>query len=217
MPGVNGNATLIVTGECTFDQNLYVDIEPYNAFVLAMNFFTVLCVFCAFYFESERDKWLLGKFEANPSLPDDALQKSLGPRTNPESEQLYSGLLQLNRQYLVIFRLVVGIYICNAVVSGVLVFKFYYINYRTATTFLTSLLLVGTRMYNSLALAQQSFDAEGNCRAQSVNIMEPTSFNSIRSMGGANAPPAPAPAPGKNSLEVRSVTTLGDGQLEVHH
>jgi len=182
-----GNTTEVQTGECTFEQNLYIDIDAYNAFALASNFFTVCCVFFGFWFESHRDSWLLAKFKAIPSLPDDALQKALGPRTHPENQPLYRQLAALNRQYLGIFKVVVSVYVFNAVVSGILVFKFFYINYRTATTFLSSLLLVGTKMYNSLALAQQSIDAEGNCRAESINMMEPTAFNSIIGSGESAA------------------------------
>lgn len=120
------NVTATISSECSFSQNLYINISPYNAFSLAFNFFTVAALAWGFSVEFSRDRWILAHFDVVPSVPDDHLKTDLDATLHPENVGLKNTLMERNLYYYRVILLVTVLYAINVIVSGVLVFYFYY-------------------------------------------------------------------------------------------
>lgn len=182
--GGNGkftNATVVNT-ECTFQQNVYIDISPYNAFTLIVNLVTCIALIVGFYIEWRRDMFIIEHFDVDESKGDDDLKLQLDVPT-PTHDHLRVTLASYNRLYRNYFIWLAILFIVNVAVSGVLVFHYYYADYRTATTFLTSLSLVSARLYSALYVA---FDCLSGEKAESNNLNVPLAFNIVKDEGEAS-------------------------------
>ena len=128
-----GNAT-VVASECTFAQNVYEDIDAYNTGALLLNLATFLVLMCGFYLEFQREKWIIHNLDADPAKPDNNLASELTGDSEGLSDELKTELFRTlrlhNRKYKVIFEVILFFMIANAVVSGVLVFLYWFQDVR---------------------------------------------------------------------------------------
>jgi len=182
--GAGRNVTVVNT-ECTYQQNTYIDISPYNAFTLVVNLVTCIALIVGFYIEWRRDMFIISHFDIEESKGDDDL-KLLLAEPSPYHDSLRLTLASYNRVYRNYFIFLLILFIVNVCVSGVLVFHYYYADYRTATTFLTSISLVSARLYCALYVA---FDCLSGEKAESNNLNAPLAFNIVRNEGGGTPQP----------------------------
>jgi hypothetical protein len=129
-----------------------------------------------FYIEAQRDAWIVRKFNADHSKPDDLLRQELDVQLHPENAKLREKLVSLNSWYYRVFATIACLWGVNVVLSAVVCFYFYFQDYRTVTTFIMSLILVGQRLSASVALSR---DCLQDCKAESVNLQEAVAFNVV--------------------------------------
>lgn len=145
---LNGSQT--TTHICTFHENFY-DLIDYNAFVLAFNFLTLGYFIYLYKVEITRERWMIDNLDYDKYKPDDAILTIKD--THPElTEQLQI----YNAKYMQTYKYIHVIYLMNFTFSAVLVLYYYYLDYRTATTLITNIILVSNKIRIGKELAIQS-------------------------------------------------------------
>jgi len=167
------NVTRLST-DCTFEENVYIDISPYNLGTLLVNLVTCVMLAIGFFIEWRRDLFVIDNFDVDEGKPDTGLK---GQLAEPANHKLLKILQSYNRTYRNYFLGLIFVFAGNVVTSGVLVFYYYYQDYRTATTFLTSIALVSQRLYASTCVAWESASHDS---AESFSLSEPLFFNIVR-------------------------------------
>ena len=201
-----GNTTSIaVTTDCTLAQNVYIDISPFNAFALALNFLSLGLILFGYGFEFLRERFIVLKFDVNYDMPADYLEKK--EFAEGKATELKAALLGWNKVYNGLFVAIALVSLINTIVSGVLVFSTeYYAGYRTVTTYVTNVLFLLTRLSNSIMLSSSSASEP---RAQSINLVENLNFNVVavrhrqppqQAAASGSTNPAPAPSTDGQSL-----------------
>ena len=180
---VNNVTALSREGDCTFSENVYEDIGPYNMFVLIINGLTCAGLSICFYVEWRREIWIIERFDVSESKGAQNLRSELTNVVPTDTDRLMrvsalrAGLAGYNLWYKRCFLAFVFLFLFNVVVSGVLVFHYFYLDYRTVTTFISSIALVVSRVYYALFTA---FDCVEHEKAECTNLSVPLSFNVIR-------------------------------------
>lgn len=136
---------------CSMTEN-FSNIIDYNAFVLAMNFFTFLCFGLLYRIEICRERYLITHLERDDTKSD--LHVQVLTNTYPE---IGLTLTKLNRQYYYAYCLIALVYALNFLFSAVLVLYFYYLDYRSATTLFTNALLCVSKIYKGYMTASESY------------------------------------------------------------
>jgi hypothetical protein len=156
--------------ECTFAENVYVGLTPFNVFVLVCNLAMACVLLSGFVYEFMRERWIILHFDQNDALPDDQLSDEI-----TQFSALNEHLLRYNRQYFHLFIFICVFHLANTGVSIALI-SFYYNGYRSVTTFVTSFLIVTQRLARSLLVSHECF---AETRAQSINLVEALNFNVV--------------------------------------
>ena len=193
---LTGNVTTIgVFNDCTLAQNIYVDIGPFNAFVLAFNFLSLALILGGYSFEFLRERFIVIAFDVDYEKSADHLDRI--DFKDGKHAALKEKLVRWNRAYRGVFIAIAFVSLCNIVLSGILVFSTeYYSGYRTATTFVSNILFLLTRLSNSIILSSTSSEEP---KAQSINLVENLNFNVV----------AVQKLPRSPSAHGASTTTLG--------
>jgi hypothetical protein len=84
-------------------------------------------------------------------------------------------------------------FVVNAILSGVLIFNDYFLDVRSATVYVTNILLLGGKMYTGTTLA---FSAKQKEIAYSFYLTEPVNWNVLDSTAPRSFEPE-QPAPSK--------------------
>jgi len=115
-----------------------------------------------------------GSFDIDPEKIDGHLRKNVF--INGHYDKLKDSLRWHNQIYLWAYSVTSFVWLANAVVSAVLVFRFYYLDSRTATSFITNNLLLVLRFIKGYGVASQSLSEE---KAISFYTFKQTTFNVI--------------------------------------
>lgn len=155
---------------CSLEENLS-DLTYYNAFVLAWNFLTLALFMFVYYNDTCNETWLINSFDQKRDKPDNNLDQELN--TYPKlREDLVYRTTKVYRSYLVS----TIVFAINTVVSGVLVFYFYYYDFKTVTVLLTNVSLQITKMINGLTVSKRGLEEK---LAISLYAKEPVLYNVI--------------------------------------
>jgi hypothetical protein len=168
-----GNVTksfMVNDRECSFEENVYINIDPYNVATLLVNLTSAILLLVGFAFEFQRSAWIIEHLDVDYDKPENHLADDL-----VGYESFRQTLFKLNKTY---YNLFLAIGIVNTVNVGMSIYLIYlwYANFRSITTFLTSFLLVFNRIYYSVSVAAHCRDS---LKAQSVSLVEPLSFNAV--------------------------------------
>lgn len=149
---------------CSIDQN-FSDLSAFNLFVIIYNFMTLGFFIILYIIEVHRETWLIQHLEKDPGIS----ESNLFDGENFQSEsgglvsfkvaypKLHAELESLNTRYLNIYNIITFFYITNSVFSGVLVFYYYYLDYRTVTGFFTNIMLCSSKIRSGRGVATQAF------------------------------------------------------------
>jgi len=155
---------------CSLEENLS-DLTYYNAFVLAWNFLTLAIFIWVYYNDTCNETWLINSFDQKRDKPDNNLDQELN--NYPQlREDLLIRTTKVFRSYLVS----TIVFSINTVLSGVLVFYFYYYDFKTVTVLLTNVSLQITKMVNGLTVSKRGLDEK---LAISLYAKEPVLYNVI--------------------------------------
>lgn len=155
---------------CTMEEN-FTNLIPYNKFVIAFNFTTLFYFIVLYYYELKREHWMIKHLEYDKTKNEYNLHnyKDTYPKIIGELE-IY------NKKYAGIYYYLTYIYVSNIIFSAILLFYYYYLDYRTATTFITNVILCWTKVMKGYSLSVQSRDE--NIAISYYNIKY-ISFNEI--------------------------------------
>jgi hypothetical protein len=154
---------------CTLEDNT-TNLTIYNQYVLGFNALTAAVLVATFVIEFRREHWLIKHLDVDPTKPDDNLAEQMKTHS-----ALSDSLHRLNRDYYLVLLVAAGMNLINAVSSAVLM-AHYYDGFKTTATFITNALLIVLRLVKSIQIART---CQIESKAQSVYLLEPTTFNVI--------------------------------------
>lgn len=155
---------------CSMEEN-FTNLITYNKFVIAFNFTTLFYFIILYYYEIKREYWMIRHLEYDKNENEYNLQKY--EKSYPK---IINRLITYNKNYATLYYFLRYIYLCNIIFSAVLLFYYYYLDYRTATTFITNVILCWTKVMKGYSLSVQSRDE--NIAISYYNIKY-ISFNAI--------------------------------------
>ena len=124
---------------CSFSENAETGPDPlYNA-GFVFNFLTMATFLALYYAEVRREVKLIAYLDVNPSRPSD--NESVGQVLEKIQPQHKESILYYDSLYVKAGYLTIGCFTINSILSGLVVYK-YYLDDKTTTTFITSLLFV---------------------------------------------------------------------------
>lgn len=153
---------------CTTRENV-MNITRWNTFVLAWNLLTVGMMTSLYAAENRREFWLIRMLDADKTKPDGAIQSVLAAYPGVRRK-----LSTWNRAMFCAYAVTAAFFVINAVLSGVLIFNDYFLDVRSATVYVTNILLLGGKMYTGVTLA---FSAKQKELATSFYLTEPVQWN----------------------------------------
>jgi hypothetical protein len=139
---------------CSFEENTSNLIE-YNIFVLAFNFLTLFVFILLYIVELYREKWMISHFDYDKNF-DELYLKTF---KNQYSE-IFEKLNRLNRYYILAYKNVRYFYILNFIFSAILVYHYYYLDYKSITVLLTNVALCWNKIKQGLKIASDSHTHE---------------------------------------------------------
>lgn len=168
----NINGTTIQPHICSFNEN-FTDLIDYNTFVLAFNFITLGYFIYLYYIELRREKWLIYNFDYDKEKADENILTLKD--TYPE---VMETLQKYNYKYMITYKYLHILYICNFVFSAFLVLHYYYYDYRTATALLTNFILCSNKIRIGRSVSRESYKKEYaysfyNNKNLSFNVIDP--------------------------------------------
>ncbi len=139
---------------CSFYQN-FSELNIYNAFVLAFNFLTLGSFLYTYYVEVKRENWIINHLDYDENESEYNIHKY-----KESHNKITRRLGEINLQYQKVYKILRYLYVCNFIFSAVLVFHFFYLDYRTITTLLTNVILCWSKISKGLELADKSVKSE---------------------------------------------------------
>lgn len=175
--------------ECTIAEN-FINLTPYNVVVLAFNFITLFWfVAGGFIGDIVREFWAISNFDEDPDKP----------QTNLTTEivafpQASAKLKRINLIYMINCFALLLIVIINTILSGILVFRDYYLNERTVLIMISFVTAVFGGIYKRASIAYRCWKLN---RCISTLITVNIEYNAMdeRKYGHITVPPAAGTAP----------------------
>jgi len=124
---------------CSFSENAETGPDPlYNA-GFVFNCLTMATFLALYYAEVRREVKLIAYLDVNPNRPSD--NESVGQVLEKIQPQHKEAILFYDSLYIKAGYITIGCFTINSILSGLVVYK-YYLDDKTTTTFITSLLFV---------------------------------------------------------------------------
>jgi hypothetical protein len=124
---------------CSFSENAETGPDPlYNA-GFVFNCITLAAFVALYYAEVRREVKLIAYLDVNPNRPSD--NESVGQVLEKIQPEHKNAILYYDSLYIKAGYLTIGCFTINSILSGLVVYK-YYLDDKTTTTFITSLLFV---------------------------------------------------------------------------
>jgi len=164
----NDSANLQV---CTLTQN-YENNELYHKSTLYWNCLSFCLFIISYIFELRREHWAIKFLDINNDIPDNALKAKIvdEPKLDKEMDKL-------NKFYYRVLVTTAGVYFINIALMIRILIKDYH-SISTLSCFVSFVLLVNIKLYNSLSIAYQSVH---NDKMMSAFMSEFVSYNVLDS------------------------------------
>jgi len=156
---------------CTLTQN-YENNEIYHRTTLYWNGFSFLLFVMCYMFELRREHWAIKFLDINNDIPDNALKEKI-----IEEPKLDKQMDRLNRFYYHALLLTSGVYFINIMLMIKILITDYH-SMSTISCFVSFVLLVMMKLYNSLSVGYQSVK---NDKMMSAFMSEFVSYNVLDS------------------------------------
>jgi hypothetical protein len=158
--------------ECTIMDN-FQDLTPFNTLVLVFNLITLAMFLAFFAVEFFRENWCIEYLDYDETKPITQLKSDIEHYPSIKDKLFY-----MNNMYMKTTCVTILFSIVNFAISGVLVFRDYYLDFKTVTVWFTYLLLIADKMMFSL---QTSIESNEKCVPTSAYRTGPVVFNVIDS------------------------------------
>ena len=131
---------------CSLKEN-FTNLTDFNIFVIVFNFFTLASFIWLYSVQNRREAYLIKKLDVDHNFAvNDFLKNCKQYSSVVRKVEVYNDKLKG------ITQLTSVIFICNSVLSAVLVCYFYYDGFRTATSLLANLLLITSKLATLLSI-----------------------------------------------------------------
>jgi len=157
-------------GLCTLHDNL-IDLTPFNIAVVVINFTTLAGFITLYIVEYIRENWCIEWLDVDPSKPNNNLDKEI-----EQYPQIKENMNRLNRKYYIVAWIMVAMNILNFIVSSILIYGYYYLDYRSVTVLITNVLLIVDKLATCFSIATRSITEEVPVSAY-MNV--PVVFNTV--------------------------------------
>lgn len=144
--------------------------ENGHLFTVVINFISLFSFVVLYISETYRQNFLIEKFDADKTVPDDNLKNAL--RFHPS---LRKQLQEINFRHMIIVICNIFIYTVNVATSSYVIIKYYYGGTKTLTGIVTNILLVSSKLGEDLYIMYECRNTE--MLGLSTSIMEPLSYN----------------------------------------
>ena len=152
---------------CSLTEN-YENEEPYHKWTLYWNILSMMCFLTTYAFELKRENWAIKYLDIDNNLPDNSLKEII--RKDPPLDKKMD---KLNIYYYNLLRFNCGVYFVNICLT-VKMIKDSYHSSSTLSCFVSFVLLVLMKLYNSVVVARESVH---NDKMMSAYMSEFVSFN----------------------------------------
>jgi hypothetical protein len=195
-------------GLCTLKDNL-TDLTPFNIAVVVINFTTLAGFIALYVVEYMRENWCIEWLDVDPTKPNNNLDQEI-----EKYPQIKTDMTSLNNKYYIISWIMVGMNIVNFVTSSVLIYGYYYLDYRSVTVLITNVLLVADKLATCFSIATRSIQEE---LPVSAYMATPVVFNTIdkdhKNDGGNNIELVDTRGDKKAEL-IKRINLMRNGVLE---
>jgi hypothetical protein len=127
----------------------FSELSNYNIIVLTVNFILFMLFIITYIYELKREYFMIDNFDTDYDIPDDNLGKIIEkyPLINEK-------LINYNKYYHNLCCILYIIYIINWILSGILVFHYFYLDKNTIITMITNFLLVSTKIHKGYYISK---------------------------------------------------------------
>ena len=140
------------SNECTLRDN-FTDLIPFNVAVLVMNFLTLGSVIALSVIEYLRENWCIEYLDFDEKQPMTALVGQLDRQPT-----LKETLIRHTHRYYVTAWVAVAFNMLNFLLSTVLIYHYYYLDYKSITVMLSFVLLIADKLVSAFTVSRRSFD-----------------------------------------------------------
>eukprot|EP00823_Brevimastigomonas_motovehiculus_P008234 TRINITY_DN7509_c0_g1_i1.p1 TRINITY_DN7509_c0_g1~~TRINITY_DN7509_c0_g1_i1.p1 ORF type:complete len:383 (-),score=69.51 TRINITY_DN7509_c0_g1_i1:385-1533(-) len=133
---------------CSLSENMASDMTTFNKWVIYINFISLGIVFIHYLVVYKREMWMIEYLDVSEDEPMTNL-----PSVVPQFPEIGADLENYNLFLFITATTSVVINVLNAIMSGYLVFHDYYDGFRTATVYVTQLMLLITVLKGALRSA----------------------------------------------------------------
>jgi hypothetical protein len=135
---------------CTIVDN-FTNLTNYNIAVTTVNFITLGCFVLLYIVEYRRENWCIEYLDIDNDKPNTNLKTEIDKY--PEYKEK---MMLLNNDYNNISMLVVGMNIINFILSAILIYGYYYLDYKSITVLLTNIILIVDKIINCFNVSKKS-------------------------------------------------------------
>jgi len=135
---------------CTLVDN-FTNLTKYNLAVLIFNFITLGCFISLYFVEYTREHWCIEFLDIDNDKPNTNLKTEI--EKYPEYKDK---MIELNNRYNNISIVVVFMNVINFILSSVLIYGYYYLDYRSITVLLTNTILIIDKIINCFNVSKKS-------------------------------------------------------------
>ena len=135
---------------CTLVDN-FTSLTKYNLAVLIFNFITLGCFISLYVIEYTREHWCIEFLDIDNDKPNTNLKTEI--EKYPEYKDK---MIQLNNRYNNISIVVVFMNVINFILSSVLIYGYYYLDYRSVTVLVTNTILIIDKIINCFNVSKKS-------------------------------------------------------------
>lgn len=138
------------SNECTLRDN-FTDLIPFNVAVLVVNFLTLGSMIALSVIEYHRENWCIEYLDFDEKQPITALVGQLEQHAQRKDE-----LTRHTYRYYVAAWVAVGCNAVNFLVSAVLIYHYYYLDYKSITVLVSFVLLIADKLSTAFSVSRRS-------------------------------------------------------------
>ena len=135
---------------CTMVDN-FTNLTNYNIAVTTINFITLGCFISLYIIEYMREDWCIEYLDIDYDKPNTNLKIEIDKYPDYKEK-----LMVLNNRYYNITILVVCTNIINFILSAILIYGYYYLDYRSVTVLLTNIILIVDKIINCFNVSNKA-------------------------------------------------------------
>jgi hypothetical protein len=155
---------------CTITDN-FTNLTDYNIAVTTFNFITLGTFIALYVIEYMRENWCIEYLDIDNNVANTNLKTEI--ERYPEYKE---HMIILNNHYHIISIITVVMNVVNFILSAVLIYGYYYLDYRSVTVLLTNIILIVDKIINCFNVSKKSVE---EVIPISAYMMTPVIFNVV--------------------------------------